>query len=976
MTGGLLLAWGVSWAIAPWRFQSGLEWAKGRMAAGRFAEARAWLAGQTERDEADYLLGICEHALGHPEAALAAWSVVPPGSDFATRALLARAQTLVGDFGRFADAEPLLQTARRGTGPAAVEARYALFQLFFYQGRHDEMRRLLEEGWRWAPDPAADLRDHWRIDNAAVGLEPVRAAVEEATRRAPDDDRVWLAQANVAILTGHYDDARRRLDSCLRRRPDDPAVWRARLRGARAAADLAEVRRALPHVPADRLSPSEWLDLRAWIAARLGRPGEERKALEDLVERVPGATEALDRLAVLASEAGQSDRAAEFRHRKAEADAAGERYFRLLEDSGPITALAELSTLAEALGRPFEARGWCTLALRRAPGTPDLRAALARLNRHAIAPASLPGTTLADGLADLLPTPAVGQPAPPAASSPPEPGGARPDFRDDAEAVGLRFVHDNGRSELRQLPETSSGGVGLLDYDGDGWLDVYLVQGGPFPPVADSQPGDRLFRNRGDGTFEDATAASGLAGMARGYGHGVAVGDYDNDSHPDLFVTRWRSYALYRNRGDGTFEDACVASGLGGDRDWPTSAAFADLDNDGDLDLYVCHYLAWDAEHPIRCQRDRTKPYVDASRYTYCNPNPLAPRSDHLFRNDGGRFRDVTAEAGIVDRDGRGFGIVAADFDDDGRVDLYVANDTTANFLFRNRGGLRFEEVGLLAGAACGATGGYQAGMGTACGDLDGDGRLDLAVTNFYGESTTFYRNLGGGLFQDQTTAIGLAAPSRFLLGFGIAFLDVNNDGVLDLAIANGHVNDERPEYPYAMPALLLTGDAHGRLSDVSGVAGPPWLVPRLGRGLAAGDLDNDGRIDLVLLGQTEPVAYFHNRTDGGHWMTFRLQGTASNPDGVGARVTVTAAGRPRVAERTGGGSYQSASDPRLHFGLGSAGRVEAVEVRWPSGRVDRYPDLPADAGYLLREGDAEPKPLAGFAREVLRRGAMEGRMK
>ena len=432
------------------------------------------------------------------------------------------------------------------------------------------------------------------------------------------------------------------------------------------------------------------------------------------------------------------------------------------------------------------------------------------------------------------------------------------------------------------------------------------------------------------------------------------MGDYDNDGRPDLFLTRWRAYGLYHNRGDGTFEDVTAAAGLGGDRNWPTSAAFADLDGDGDLDLYVCHYLAWDAWNPRIC-RDR-----QTSAYIYCMPRLVDTLPDHVFRNDGGRFVNVTTEAGIVDRDGPGLGVVAADLDEDGRVDLYVANDGMANFLFRNRGGFRFEEVGLAAGVAAAADGGFYSGMGVDCGDLDGDGRLDLVVTNFYGQGTTFYHNLGGGVFADRTAAIGLLAASRSLLGFGVALFDFNNDGRLDLASANGHVNDLRPNFPYAMPAQLLAGRADGSLIDVSDRAGPPWLVPRIGRGLVASDLDNDGRVDLLVLGQNAPLAYFHNRTQGGHSLTLRLEGTTSNRDGVGTTVTIVAAGRRQVAQRVGGGSYQSASDPRLHFGLESSRRVESVEVHWPSGRIDRFHDLAADAGYLLREGDPAPQPLSG----------------
>ncbi len=531
-----------------------------------------------------------------------------------------------------------------------------------------------------------------------------------------------------------------------------------------------------------------------------------------------------------------------------------------------------------------------------------------------------------------------------------------PTFADDADAVGLRFTYDNGASLIRQLPEQSGGGVALLDYDGDGWLDVYCVQGGPFPPRPDRRsPGDRLFRNKGAGRFEDVTARAGIAAFPRGYGHGVTVGDYDGDGDSDLFITRWRAYALYRNNGDGTFGDVTESAGLGGDRGWPTSAALADLDGDGDLDLYVCHYVAWDAENPHLCRDPNSGAYIA------CNPRETPSEADRLYRNDGGRFVDVTGPAGIVDGDGRGLGVVAADLDDDGRLDLFVANDLSANYLFRNLGGMRFEEVGQLAGVASNASGGYQAGMGIAAGDLDGDGRIDLAVTNFFGESTTFYRNLGDGEFADHTASIGLAAPSRDLLGFGVAFLDANDDGWLDLASANGHVNDLRPNYMYQMPAQLLLGAADGRLTDVTDRAGAPWQVPRLARGLAVGDLDNDGRQDVLIQAHKQPLAYFHNRTEGGRSLTLRLTGAGVNRDAIGARVAVQVGGRRLVGWRTGGGSFQSASDPRLHFGLGTAGRADAVEVTWPSGRAESFGCLESGPGYLLREGRGKADRLPGF---------------
>ena len=320
----------------------------------------------------------------------------------------------------------------------------------------------------------------------------------------------------------------------------------------------------------------------------------------------------------------------------------------------------------------------------------------------------------------------------------------------------------------------------------------------------------------------------------------------------------------------------------------------------------------------------------------------------------------MSSEAGIVDRDGRGLGVVAADFNGDGLIDLFVANDGTANFLFQNRGGFKFEEVGHSSGVAGNAEGGFQAGMGVACGDLDGDGLPDIVVTNFYGESTTFHQNLGAGMFADRGASIALAASTRTLLGFGVALFDANDDGYLDLASANGHVNDMRPIFPYAMPAQLLLGSRSGRLRDVSAEAGHPWQVPRIGRGLATADLDNDGRMDLLILSQEEPLAYFHQvgaRGTSPPSLTLTLEGTRSNRDGVGAKVTVKTTGKTQVAQRVGGGSYQSSADPRLHFGLGTAKSVDEVEIRWPSGQVDRHSGLKAGAAYRLKEASAQAIP-------------------
>jgi tetratricopeptide (TPR) repeat protein len=960
LVGATVLAGGAAWwgmqVRAQRQYEAAIVEAKAAAEKRSLAKARVVLtraaALRPKPGEAQYLLGAVEQAMGRPDAARAAWLAVPAESAFAPHAAMMLARGAVAA-DRQAEAEPYLKLALRAPLPNGKAAREVLLNLYKMQNRLDEARRLVREGWETYPDRVGTLQEFWRLDMASpILLEELRHVVEGAAKNAPDDDRVWLAQANLAMRTSRLEEAGRFLDKCLVRRPGDPAVWRARLDLATAEQDVAAARQAFDHLPDGFVPPEELLSLRAWFAARAGDVKAERRALAKLVAIAPGRLAALDRLAALAKQAGEAAEAARLHARKAELDQVVDRYPSRMFKPKPADAAEELAGHAERLGRQFEARGWWELAVR---GKPELRSKQrAALERIARAEAARDGAaTRASILAELGPAP---DPARARTAVAKAATGPVPVFTDDAEAVGLRFRYNPGASKERQVPETMGTGIGLFDYDGDGSLDVYLTQGGPFPPDAKrARNGDRLFHNRGDGTFEDVTEKAGIAAFSGGYGHGVAVGDFDNDGDPDLFIARYRSYALYRNRGDGTFEDITEQAGLGGDRDWPTSSAFADLDGDGDLDLYVCHYLEWNDASPFICH----DPKFGANRL--CNPGLFRSRPDRLYRNDGGRFVDITKEAGIVDTHGRGMGVLAADLDDDGRIDLYVANDQSANFLWRNLGGLRFEEVGHLAGVAASGSGGYQAGMGVGCGDVDGDGLPDLVVTNFYDEGTTLYQNLGQGIFTDRSSAFGLTAATRAKLGFGIAFLDANGDGRLDLVQANGHVDDFRPESPYAMPPQLFLGSADGRLVDQGSRAGAPFHAERLGRALAVGDVDNDGRPDVIMVCIDTPLLYAHNGTAGGHRLTLRVEGVASNRDAVGARVTVTAGGRSQVGWRIGGGSYQAASDPRLQFGLGGADRVESVEVRWPTGRVDHFGPFGADAGYVLREGASQAEPLRGF---------------
>ncbi len=968
------------WAAGSWWFRTAIASASDDLAAGRVAEASerlnrlaglgplSGLLSGGGRDEIDFWLGACQEADGEVDKAIQTWGRIPDSS--ARRAdAVARLVRLAVDHGRFAPAEEALEHAFFPPGTPAFDAREASLQeLYLLEGRDDDLRRRKRAALISSRAPAEALRGHWLIDvPEAYPVDAVGTRLEKAGEEAPDDDRVWLGKANLAVRTSRLDEADRWITRCLERRPDDPAVWRARLDWAVASNVEDEALEAMRRIPASRMSATEIDRLRMWTADLRDDVPAEMATADRVFKIEPGAPGILDRLIKLNDHIGRTERAEELRGRKAAIDQAAEVYRARLAEKAPTDRFTELAEAAEALGRWFEAKGWRTLAAAESSDPSKAReaVALAAAKEAAATLKPMPGKSVADLVAAPAESPA-NSPArrtSTAATTDARRKGAVPIFRDDARAVGLDAVYHNDVSPLCRMPETLGGGVALIDYDGDGWLDVYFVDGGVLPkdeqPVVGPQR-DRLFHNKGDGSFEDVTEKSGLAAFPGGYGHGATVGDYDGDGRPDLFVTRWRSYALYRNKGDGTFEDATKQAGLDGPRDWPTSAAFADLDNDGDLDLYVCHYCAWNPLTSEPC-RNQAKP----GTFLHCSPQMFEALPDHLFRNDGGRFVDVSEEAGITsaDREGRGLGVVAADFDDDGRIDLFVANDQNANYLFHNQGDLKFREIAIDAGVATNAEGGYRAGMGVACGDLTGDGRLDLAVTNFFHESTTFYQGSGGAQFVDQSAATGMASLTRLVLGFGVAFLDVDNDGVLDVAQANGHITDRRPQVPFAMEAMLLRGEGGGRLRDVSPSAGDPWSVKRLGRGLAVGDVDNDGKLDVLIVSNGGPLAYFHNQGPVGRLLTLKLEGAppGSNRDAVGAVATVVVGGRRLVVPRLGGGSYLSASDDRLYFGLGTAPRADAVEVRWPSGRVDRHPGLEADRAYKLREGDPQPHPLPGW---------------
>jgi tetratricopeptide (TPR) repeat protein len=969
----LLLA-GTASGIGSWWSQRELEAARREIARGQMdsalnrLERASWLPRVERSPEEAFLLGMARWAVGRRQRALDAFARVPAGSEFEPKAAMFQVEAAVLS-GRLRQAEERLRHVVAVTHEGYAPALLWLERVYRLQARFDDVRVLMRRRCMVAEDTIAVLKELWRLDRGTVPLEGIRAGLDETASAAQgvEDDRIWLGRARLTLLAGEFDVARTWLERCVARGPGstaetDAAVWRAWLDWAAATEQPIEVAHALERLSSSpsqsALSRAEACSWKAWLLRRAGDAEGEAFALQQALELEPAQTRILDRLAELAVGRGEKTVSRSLRDRKAVVDQALLEYDRRLKETQEATGhessrtaeFLALARMAEAAGRQFDGSAWAALAARQDAGSNEARAEADRLRALAAASgAASDETGLSASWQALL--------------ARVSPVSARTDrtnrvpfrFAEDAAQLGLAFTFKNGESTLRQMPEPLSGGIGLLDYDGDGWLDVYVLQGGRFPPDPGAK-GDRLFRNRGDGTFEDATEKAGIDKLPQGYGHGIAVGDYDNDGDPDLFVTRWRSYALYRNEG-GRFVDATAEAGLGGGRDWPTSAAFADLDGDGDLDLYVCHYLAWDAEDPKLCRNPRTGAYVS------CSPLQRPALPDHVFRNDRGKFTDVTVAAGIVDNDGRGLGVVAAQLDDDMKIDLFVANDMTANALYRNLGNFRFEESGHATGVAGNVEGGYQAGMGIGCGDIDGDGRMELAVTNFYGEGVSLFQNLGGGFFADRSRESEIALASRYRLGFGIAFLDVDNDGQLDLITANGHL-DDLGDVPYRMPMQLFQGAPVGRFRDVTSTSGPALSAPRLGRGMAIGDLDNDGRPEVLVIDHNAPLVCLHNRTEeAGHWVAFRLEGTISNRDAVGAIVTIRAGGVAQTRQRLGGGSYQSASDGRIHVGLGTASRIEQVEVRWPSGKTDRWTDLAADTGYLLLEGNRVPAALAGFPR-------------
>lgn len=526
-------------------------------------------------------------------------------------------------------------------------------------------------------------------------------------------------------------------------------------------------------------------------------------------------------------------------------------------------------------------------------------------------------------------------------------------FEEITARAGLDYRNLFGGPEKPYIIESTGNGAAWIDYDNDGCLDLFVVNGSTLERQEKGErgPGNRLYHNNCNGTFANVTARSGLEG---GYwGSAVAAGDYDNDGFVDLFVTTvLAGNHLYHNNGDGSFTDVTAKAGVAGRKGASASAAFFDYDRDGRLDLFVTNYVQFD-----RAYIDRVSPYcLWKGLRVFCGPNGVPGDTNILYHNNGdGTFTDVTQAAGVANPELKSLGVVTVDLDDDGWPDIYVASDSTINALYRNRGDGTFEDVSLLSGAGYSQDGRAQSGMGVDAGDYDGDGRFDLFVTNFQDDDNTLYHNDGKLSFTDLTYPAKLGRVSFNKLGWGAGFQDFDNDGHLDLFVANGHVYPQvdaaqLPE-TYAQQSQLFRNLGNGTFAEVTRTAGAGMQVVKSSRGVAFADFDNDGRMDAVVVNMDDTLTLLHNTTrNANHWLTVQTVGTRSNRDGLGTRLRLFASGRIQVREVKTCGSFASANDPRVHFGLGAARMIERLEVIWPSGTKQTFTNVPVDHFIVVRE--------------------------
>jgi tetratricopeptide (TPR) repeat protein len=934
--------------------REGIEAVKRGDAAGAAAYLDGVLEWRPDHGEALLYRGQIAHEQGQAKAAREFFERVP---DMPAR--LGSAARYAGgiaaiDQGLAREGEQQLLRAVE-LNPALLAARDRLVELYSLQMRRDDVRRQLD---------TIRLQRPLRLEE--VGLYAVAGQritkPDEGIRRmekfcsaAPDDVSSRLLMARYLIDAEQLPKAEQTLQRVL---TDDP-------RSSQAAGLLAEVKIQQEDLPGAlralaRVNPQAQPDM--WYYRSAGRLwlkwDQWQLAADCLTEAVRLDPEDLTATHQLGIALGRlrSDAATACLRR-------AELMDRVIRESGripgrdhrQIASLVEIvlevaDTLSE-LARYREAADWYQQALILDPRLISAQSGLAAVESQqrsktvSVSQAADPTATDRSiawaTLLDRVRDEAARLPAERAAEAVVSAAIRLTDVHHEA---GINFQYFNGQTGLKYLVESMGGGVAVIDYDVDGWPDLYLVQGSvlPYDPQNTAHQ-DRLFRNRGDGRFEDVTAAAGLGDNQ--YGQGCAVGDFDNDGYPDLFVANFGRSVLYHNNGDGTFRDVTVQSSLAEER-WSSSAGFADLDKDGFLELYVSNYVT-----SLRVCRG-TNGHVAT-----CDPGNFDAEQDRLYRNLGdGRFEDVTQSSGIVAPGGKGLGLILADFDNDDWTDIYVANDGTPNHLFKNTsrsGQLAFQEIALLAGVAVSGDGKAQGSMGIACVDFEHDGLLDLYVTNFIDETYTLYRNLGDMLFEDATRRSGTAPATKPYVGFGVQPIDFDLDGLFDMVIANGHIDDFRfRQEQWKMPSQVFRNIGDGRFTDVSREAGPYFGGEYLGRGVARVDFDRDGDDDAVVVHQDAPLALLRNDTTGqGNWLGFLLHGVASSRDAIGARIEVHTSAGIRILENSAGDGFFSSNERCCRLGLGAIDHVDKAVVKWPSGLVQTLAQPPINQVHVLIEG-------------------------
>jgi tetratricopeptide (TPR) repeat protein len=948
-------------------FEESLRQARQDLSAGRYsaAEDAAVHALELTSDSSAALLIAAEAATrgNRLAAAIGYYRRVPQdaGADYVA-AMYGTAEILIHQ-GRLSDGERTLRRVlRRDAGH--LKANYRLAYLLEITGRN----------WESVPFAIALLR-HEVIDPARLFLLgdverffDVGDFLEQCRKAAPDDPLPRLALARRALAANRLDRAEELLNHVVSRNPgliEAQARLGEVLLMKRRYAALARWHRQLPTNASEH--PEIWV-VRGGLCRDLGDVNGAVRCFREAIAREPSHRYANYQLGQLLRGKNHNDLAAAYQDRArklAELATILDRLHRgVSQKRFDIQNVRKVVELTESLGRLWEAWAWSQFLLRNIP--PDTRpswleqtAARLRPRLRDELPRQATRTLRASGslAVDAFPVPdwervfsGISRPAVAEDS-----GRANVRFRDLALSAGIDFRYFNSADPSTagaRLFETTGGGVGVIDFDSDGWPDLYFTQGAPWPLTGKPHGySNRLYRNTPNGRFRDETAAAGL--QEAGFGQGVAVGDFDNDGFPDLYVANLGRNRLYRNNGDGTFSDATSAAGFHR-ADWTTSCLLADLNGDTLPDVYDVNYVSGDLSRI--CSRDE-KPMA-------CSPTAFSAAQDRVFLNRGdGRFEEATDSSGIVAPHGYGLGVVAADFNGSGRLSLCIANDQTPNFFFVNQtrpgGPLKFTEQAVPTGLATDAEGKPQGSMGIAAGDADGDGRLDLFVTNFYRESNTLYVAQPGGFFVDRTRSAGLRTASFLLLGFGTQFLDADLDGRPDLVLTNGHIDDLRSlGEPFEMPPQFFSNRGDGRFQELPAKSlGGYFQKTWRGRGLARLDWDRDGREDFVVSHIDAPAALVTNQTrSGAKSLRIQLRGTRASRDAIGTTVRITLGKRVFVQQLTAGDGYQASNQRQLVFGLGAAPHADAIEVRWPNGSKQAFGRMASGSELLIIEGN--PRPL------------------